>query len=365
MADAQIAGKAQFELIRYAQLWEDADVLVDALPSKPGATFVSICSGGDNALAMLLLDPDRVVALDLSPAQISCLRLRIEAYRKLSHVEFLELTGSRPSSRRGELLARAASVLEDADQAFWASRRESVAQYGIGGIGKFETYFRTFRTWLLPLAHNRKTLDDVFNARPQADRQTFFDERWNNWRWRLLLGFFFSNFVMGRLGRDPSFFAYVEGSLAEHVSRRLIHAAIDLDPSENPYLHWILKGCHGVALPLAWREEHYDTIRQRLDRLDLRCGALEQFVETGERADGYNLSDIFEYMDAATFETVYGSLLKAANPGCRLVYWNMMAPRRVPERWSKGIRTLTDIEARGKSMDKAFFYSDFIVEEVL
>jgi S-adenosylmethionine-diacylglycerol 3-amino-3-carboxypropyl transferase len=55
-------------------------------------------------------------------------------------------------------------------------------------------------------------------------------------------------------------------------------------------------------------------------------------VSTGERADGFNLSDIFEYMSPEMFETVYGSILAAAAPGARLVYWNMMAPRRVPPR---------------------------------
>ena len=53
MAEAQIAGKARFDQIRYAQLWEDADVLVGALDTAPGSTLVSICSAGDNALAML------------------------------------------------------------------------------------------------------------------------------------------------------------------------------------------------------------------------------------------------------------------------------------------------------------------------
>jgi S-adenosylmethionine-diacylglycerol 3-amino-3-carboxypropyl transferase len=76
MAESQIAGKARFDAIRYAQLWEDADVLTAALEHRPGATLVSICSAGDNALAMLTLDPARVVVVDLSPAQIACLELR-------------------------------------------------------------------------------------------------------------------------------------------------------------------------------------------------------------------------------------------------------------------------------------------------
>ena len=115
---------------------------------------------------------------------------------------------------------------------------------------------------------------------------------------------------------------------------------------------------------MTWRPEHYQTIRDRLDRIEIRPGSLEAFVSTGERADGYNLSDIFEYMPPQVFARVYGSILDASAPGARLVYWNMMAPRRVPPEYAHRVRTLTGTEDRLKAQDKAFFYSDFVVEEV-
>ncbi|MGI9522848.1 MAG: DUF3419 family protein [Hyphomicrobiaceae bacterium] len=361
---AQIADKAAFDRIRYAQLWEDGDVLVSALQGPPGRTFVSICSAGDNALSLLTLDPERVIVVDLSPAQVECLKLRMAAMRKLDHARYLELLGARPSDRRLALLNEVAAGMEPDSQAFWAARADDVALYGVGGVGKFEHYFRIMKTWLLPLAHGQKTVADVFVSRPPAERQDFYDKRWNSWRWRLLLKVFFSRFAMGRLGRDPAFFDHVEGSVPDHVARRIVHAAVDLDPADNPYLHWILTGTMGNALPLAWRAEHYDTIRDRLDRLDVRIGSFEGLIAAGEHADGFNLSDIFEYMDQATFAAVYSDLLKVANPRARLVYWNMMAPRRVPEPLRGFVDARTDLEAVGKSLDKAFFYSDFVVEEV-
>ena len=96
-----------------------------------------------------------------------------------------------------------------------------------------------------------------------------------------------------------------------------------------------------------------------------RSARLAAFVSTGEKADGFNLSDIFEYMTPDTYAAVYGSVLDAAKPGARLVYWNMMAPRRVPPAFAARVRRMTDLEDRGKAADKAFFYSDFVVEEAL
>jgi S-adenosylmethionine-diacylglycerol 3-amino-3-carboxypropyl transferase len=361
---SEIAAKANFDHIRYAQLWEDADVLCAALPQEPGKTLVSICSAGDNALAMLTLDPARVVVVDLSPAQIACLHLRIGAYRALSQPEFLELMGSRDSAQRGALLDRATADLDAVTQAFWQERRDDVIAYGAGGVGKFERYFRIFRTKLLPLVHSRKTIDDIFVSRTPAARQAFLDKRFNTWRWRLLLNVFFSRFMMGRMGRDKAFFDHVEGSVAQHVARRIKHAAVTCDASQNPYLHWIMKGTHGDAVPMPWREEHYATIRDRLDRLDIRQGALEAFIDDGDKADGFNLSDIFEYMSPDIFAQVYGQILSAAQPEARLVYWNMMAPRRVPPAFAKQMETQTAQENALKTKDKAFFYSDFVIEEV-
>ncbi|WP_224825725.1 DUF3419 family protein [Cognatishimia sp. MH4019] len=365
MSQADIAKRAQFDIIRYAQLWEDADVLTKAMGDVVGGTLVSICSAGDNALSLLTLNPAKVVVLDLSPAQIACLKLRIGAFQTLHHGEFLALMGARPAKNRAALLDRAVAPLDSETQAFWMDKVADVQAHGAGGVGKFERYFRLFRQVVLPLAHSRATVDEIFVSKPKSERKVFLENRFETWRWNTLLKLFFSRFMMGRMGRDKAFFDHVDGSVSDHVARRIRHAAIDLDPVDNPYLHWILKGDHGNALPMPWREEHFHTIRDRLDRLDIRLGALEAFVESGEKADGYNLSDIFEYMSPEIAAQVYESLLKASNPGARLVYWNMMAPRRVPDALLTKVKTLSHLENELKAQDNAFFYSDFVIEEVL
>src|SRR5262249_24733904 len=131
---SEIASKADFTGVRYAQVWEDADVLVDALDVGPGDVVVSIASAGDNALALLSRRPARVVALDLSPAQLACLELRLAAYRELEHSELLELIGSVPSERRAELYRRCRPRLGAAAREFWDARPADVAA-GVGSAG--------------------------------------------------------------------------------------------------------------------------------------------------------------------------------------------------------------------------------------
>src|SRR5205823_5240963 len=88
---SEVQTKADFTGVRYAQCWEDAHILVEALDVQPGDVCLSIASAGDNAIALLTKHPARVIALDLSPAQLACVELRVAAYQTLEHAELLEL----------------------------------------------------------------------------------------------------------------------------------------------------------------------------------------------------------------------------------------------------------------------------------
>jgi S-adenosylmethionine-diacylglycerol 3-amino-3-carboxypropyl transferase len=81
---SEASENADFSGLRYAQCWEDADILLEALDIRPGQTCLSIASAGDNTLAMLARAPARVIALDMSQAQLAALELRVAAYRELS-----------------------------------------------------------------------------------------------------------------------------------------------------------------------------------------------------------------------------------------------------------------------------------------
>lgn len=365
---SEVAAGADFERIRYAQCWEDADVLVRGLDVRPGDVCLSICSAGDNTLALLTRDPARVVAIDLSAAQVACLRLRMSAYRVLEHGELLELMGSRPSTRRAELYRRCRDRggLGAEAAAFWDGRGEEIAR-GIGGAGKFERYFGIFRSFILPLVHGGGMVRALLEPRNAEDRRRFYDERWDTLRWRVLFRVFFSRVVMGRLGRDPSFFRHVEGSVAERILGRARSALRELDPAVNPYIHWILTGTHGDALPLALRGEHFDAIRSRLDRVHVHHGSIESWAGAsrgGRPIDRFNLSDIFEYMSEPRAAELLAALAGVSRPGGRLLYWNMLAPRSRPEAMSGVLRPLDDLARECFAEDRAFFYGRLVIEEV-
>jgi S-adenosylmethionine-diacylglycerol 3-amino-3-carboxypropyl transferase len=352
---------ATADTIRYAQCWEDADVLLEALDVHSGDVCLSIASAGDNTLALLTRHPRRVIAIDLSSAQLHCLALRVAAYRRLEHPELLALMGSRPCRDRRALFERCRPELAPDTVAFWERRWPEAERWGIGGAGRLESYLRSFRR-ILPLVHRAPTVDALLRRKPCAERARFYTERWRTPAWRLLLKSFFCRTVMASLGRDREYFRHAEGDVAAHVERRVAHALCELDPADNPYLHWILTGRHGAALPLALRPEHFATIRANLDRLEWRRQSLQDFTRGRERVDACNLSDVFEYLSESEHERLYAALLERTRAGTRLAYWNWMVPRAVPRAQRGRVDCLTTLADRLGRRDKAFFYSRFVVE---
>jgi S-adenosylmethionine-diacylglycerol 3-amino-3-carboxypropyl transferase len=349
--------------LRYAQCWEDADVLVDALAVRPGGTYVAIASAGDNALAMLAAGPARVIALDREPAQLAALALRVAAYRALAHGELLALVGSRPHADRLALYARCRPLLDDGARAYWDARRDAVAA-GIGSAGRFERYLALFRTVVLPLIHSNATVRALL-ACGDGERARFYDERWDTLRWRLAFRAFFARPAMSALGRDPRFFAHADGPVSERLLARIARALRAGDAGANPYLRWILTGAHGEALPLALRPESFEPIRANLDRLEVRCESLAAFVDRydGAPVDGWNLSDVFEYVDAAEYASLLARIAAISSPRARLAYWNMLVPRRRPDVLAPFLAERDDVAAPLRARDRVPFYGDFVVEE--
>jgi S-adenosylmethionine-diacylglycerol 3-amino-3-carboxypropyl transferase len=358
-----IESRVSFDIIRYANCWEDADILVEALQPSKGKRILSIASAGDNALA-LLAEGAEIVAADLSVPQLACVELRRAAFRQLAYEPLLAFLGIRPAENRLNTFDRLRRDLTPASLDFWRNRPDLVAR-GIIHAGKFEAYFGKFRRWVLPLIHSQRTINTLLEPKDFPARQAFW-QIWNNRRWRLLFRMFFSRCLMGKLGRDPEFFRYVEGSVSQRLMDRARHGLVDLPTHANPFLDYIVHGNFPRTLPRYLRPEHFDSIRSGFDRLQLHHGSIEQAGQQyrGDGFDGFNLSDIFEYLDPPSARDLYADLIPLARPGARLAYWNTLVARGAPDDRAEQVRPLRNLSRELFARDLAFFYGDFHVDEV-
>lgn len=362
--------------LRYGQCWEDANVLLAGLDPRSGSTLLSIASGGENSLALLLRPGVRVIAIDRSPPQIAALELKVAAFRRLSHPEMLVLLGAHagPAARRQDCYARCRGDLSSSARAFWEADPAWLA-CGVLPVARFERYLALFRRLVLPLVHGARRRSELLLPRTPAERQRWYDASWDGWRWRLLFRLFFSRASLGIFGTDPSFVRYGHDSQADQLLAQVRRVMVADDPLRNPYLHWILLGRYGDALPLALRPESFSVIRSRLDQLSWRLLSLEEWLDThepcqdggdnGTRIDGFNLSNVLEYVEAPVAGMLLDRLHRRATPGARLVLWNRLAERDTSLALAGRWRALDGLAAALHHRDRVPFYRRLVVAEAL
>jgi len=364
--DKSIEERARFDIIRYASCWEDADVLLKALNVKEGGAYLSIASAGDNSLSLLSRSPSLVLAIDINPVQLACIEIRKVAFQKLSYDELLTFLGVNGAGDKGAFYQWLRNDLSQDARAFW-DRHPDLIDKGIIHVGKFENYFGLFRKRILPLIHSRRDVERLLSIHDAAERTTFYNTTWNTFRWKLLFKIFFSRAMMGKLGRDPEFFKYVETDVASRIFKRAEYALTILPTDANPYLEYILTGNFRSSLPFYLRRENFDKIRNNMDKLVIFKGNLREAFQRNQstKFDGFNLSDIFEYMSYNQYEQEIRNILDYARPGARLVYWNMLADRKQIGGLEGKIKFLDQEASELFKYDKAFFYKALIIGEAI
>lgn len=362
----EIQHRAKFDKIRYANCWEDSELLLESFEITSTSKCISIASAGDNSLSLLVKNPQLVYAVDLSIPQIACCELKKYAVKFLDYDTFLKFLAFKPCDNRLEIYKSIENNLS-LQSRYYFEHNPQIIQSGIIHQGKFEHYFQLFANKIMPLVHNQKNLTELFLPKPLQAQKLFYDRTWNNWKFKALFKVFFNKFVMGRLGRDKEFFKYVDTALiSKNIKERADRALRDVQTWNNPYLNYILLKNFDYALPHFAKEENFKIIKQNIDSLKITTGTINEVAKSsGLKFDCYNLSDIFEYMDKDLFKDISLQLLSSANVGAKFCYWNMMVDRRISEILPENFEYKKEKSEELYLKDRAFFYKNFIIDEVI
>lgn len=347
-----------FNIIRYANCWEDADVLLRALNLQTGDKVLSIASAGDNSLSLLSQNPMSVTAVDVSLPQLHLTNLKKAAFATLSYTELLEFLGVRPSTSRLAAYEKVKMHLCEKASIYWDSYTE-IVNTGVIHHGKFERYFKVFRKYLMPLVHNKRTIDELLAPKTPEEQKDFFHRKWNTRRWRLLMSLFFSRYVLGKYGRDPQFLKHVQLNTADHIRMKTEQHLQSEQCQGNYMLHYIFKGSFGSALPHYLREENYDVIRKNINNLHTIHADINDVIK--ENNDAYNFSNIFEYMSDTEFIHTVKKWTKHISDGAKLAYWNLMVSRSFSETDGEHFFLNRNFD-NTPSNDMGFFYNRFLPE---
>ncbi|MDQ6762868.1 MAG: BtaA family protein [Bacteroidota bacterium] len=363
MQPAALTEKVNFNLLRYANCWEDADILLEGLPPSPGSKILSIASAGDNSFSLLTTNPAIVVATDINKIQLFLCELKKAAIKKLNRSEVLQFLGFSDCEKRMEIFHQIKSDMSNEAILFWNKNTRLIVE-GIIYSGKFEKYFSLFSQKILPLIHSQKTTAKLFLTKTKKEQEIFYDKKWNTWRWKLLFKVFFSRFVMGRLGRDPAFMKEVAVSVSQNIYNKAAIQLRSTNAFENYILRFCLTGNYGNLLPHYLREENFGLIKRNIDSLIITKGYAQEAIDHYGKFAAMNLSNIFEYMDRNTFTQTAAALVKGTENNGKIAYWNLMVPRRISSIFPAKVTYLENESRILTSMDKGFFYNEFIIDKV-
>jgi len=345
--------KVDHGYIRYANCWEDADLLLSGLEIKEGDKVLSIGSAGDNSFSLLSGSPKMVVAVDINKVQLNLIELKKAAFKALDYQEFLSFLGFVDCNNRLDLFKKVAFFLDGEQKIFWADRFDEI-EGGIIYQGKFEKYFHTFKDKVLPFVHNQERINGLFEDKDAVSQQKYFATKWNSFKWRGLFKLFFSKFVMGKLGRDPKFLEEVEIPVSDFILQQARGHLQSTSCQKNYFLDFILRGKFQIALPHYARQENFEIIKNNVDKLVVFEGYASDAFQKYQGFNKFNLSNIFEYMNVETFKNVVAEMVEQGVAGAKYAYWNLMVPRNM-----NTAQPLLKQLDMGAYHDNGFFYSNF------
>ncbi len=359
----KLTEKVAFDFIRYANCWEDADLLLEGLNPEPGSKILSIGSAGDNSFSLLTTDPELVVAIDVNKIQLYLIELKKVSIQQLSHEKVLAFLGFRKSASREETFNALKGFLDEETRQYWEKNLTQI-KAGIISQGKFEKYFQYFSRKILPWIHTARRTANLLKQKSAQEQQEYYQKHWNTWRWRLLFKIFFSKYVMGKYGRDPQFLKEVKVSVGEAIFLKAQAHLRSVGAQHNFILRYNLTGSFGNLLPHYLQPANFQKIKENLHKLHIREGFAEDAVSEFGTFHAMNLSNIFEYMDPELFVKTTQKLVESTVSGGKIAYWNLMVPRSISEVSSGKAVYLQELSQKLTTQDKGFFYNRFIIDQV-
>lgn len=317
----------------YAQIWEDPEVDMAALGLGPRSRLVTIASGGCNVMSYLAADPMHVQAVDLNPAHVALLKLKLAAARHLPHYEafrtFFAEADKRDNVRLYERFVE--PQLEPAVRDYWNGRdlagrrrislfRRNLYRHGLLG--------RTIRLGHLVCRLHGKRPQRLLEARDLDEQRRLFEAELapvlESRIIRLLADLPAAYFG---LGIPPAQFdalkADAGGRLATLVRARIERLACGFPISDN-WFAWQAFGRRypGHGLPPYLRPESFACLRERVDRVDVRQISLTDFLRGQDpgTVDAYALLDAQDWMGRTQIGALWAELNRTARPGARVVF---------------------------------------------
>ena len=134
--------------------------------------------------------------------------------------------------------------------------------------------------------------------------------------------------------------------------------------SENWYMQYCLTGSYRKSLPDYLQEKNAAVLKNEIKAtLSIVTDDMISYLKNAanDSFTKYNLSDIFDALSKAQHDTLWKELLRTARSGARIVYWDNLLHRQIPQQVAKQVHVESELAEKLYAKDRVFFYSAFHV----
>jgi S-adenosylmethionine-diacylglycerol 3-amino-3-carboxypropyl transferase len=354
--------------ISYSMCWEDPLILSEALEVSKQDSILSIVSGGENILSLLLKNPNKIVGIDIKKEQIYLTKLKISCIKNLEFDEFARFIGIKPSNYRLEIFNNIKKYLEKEEAEYWENHLD-IIKIGVINCGKFERYLAKFRKYCLPLIISKKKINKFLLLDSVEKQERFYKTYWDNWRFRLLFKIFFSKKGL-EFGRDKQYFKHSsKDKISDYYLKRVKHSLTEIPVRTNFFMHYILTG----TIPVPFKDHPYldksnfNKLKDILNhkKIEFIGSDIHEFLKYSKEKlfSKFNLSDIFEAKTQEEYESLLKEIVRVSKNNSIVCYWNNLANKSDHCSINNLIKDKEKSEKLYKK-DRVHFYSRFIVETI-
>ncbi len=374
--------EAGFRGLVYPQIWEDPVVDLEAMEIEPHHHIVTIASGGCNVMSYLTANPAGITAVDLSPAHVALLRLKIAAARHLPTWEdfYLFFGKANAAANIRSYHEYLKTHLDRETRAYWErrslfGRRLSAFKTGLyrkGLLGRFIAAGHGFARI------SGRRLEGLLSCQSLAEQRTYFERHiaplFDNRFLRYLTSYRASLFG---LGIPPAQYEALCGGrpMYDVLLERLRVLACDF-PVERNYFAWQAFGRRYAAgetgqVPPYLERRNFSVVRERASRIDVKQSSITDVLAGMQprSIDRFVLLDAQDWMTDEQLVKLWTAIDAAAAPGARVIFRTAgeatILPGRVPAdilaRWSYHEDKSRELCAR----DRSSIYGGFHLYECM
>ncbi|WP_422370647.1 DUF3419 family protein [Hoeflea sp.] len=370
---------AAFRGLVYPQIWEDPVVDMKALDLKPTDTLVTIASGSCNVMSYLTANPQRIVAVDLSPAHVALGKLKLAAAEHLpGHAAFSNMF--RHANLKSNIALYERHIrphLDPQTRAYWDGRdltgRRRISKfargfYATGLLGRF-----------ISVAHG---LGRVYGVDPREllrmdsveKQREFFDKRiapvFESRSFRILTSLRASLFG---LGIPPAQYEALAGDAEDGMIGALKARTERLAcgfPLKDNYFAWQAFGRRYQSgetgsLPPYLEPKNFAAVRSNAKRVKIVNESITAMLAARPACsvDAFVLLDAQDWMTDRQLSDLWAEITRTATPGARVIYRTAASASPLPGRVPDGILDRWDYRAAeslefGKQ-DRSAIYGGF------